>query len=478
MYRYNVRRQTMNFQNIEFKRRFSTNFYKNKFIKLGEMSFDKDFVNDSRGDMYPIINKSADCRERIEDGKYRVLCGSVTRFMCQFFPYATYSLNAEINHGEVGFLFRLPNADALIAIANDSLTYTCGDTHIEMPIPTPFSLRVSCRPGKFDIFLDDGKCFTTISEPKFENSNSEEIFSNGFAALYASGDALTNHVSAYIDSGISIADMRPICCENGEIMQENGRVYITASLRMEEGAIQGVLSWIPSTAEFELCGALFYNSGDGKWCGDVAASILFHRAEGRWYLWVCSFSHGHVLGHAEFDGDPRFGVNVIDIELMEKADNGAVISEFAGFSGDEDPDFIYDSEKHRWLMAICRLDPVIHAYRYVFFESSSPFGGYHFIGKGLDGAETGGSFVRVDGELYFICGNSFDKTSDYRIYSKSTVIEPKFDYPDGGFRGWGTVMPIKQGSRTRYFWLTFDRHNASPYNWSYGNLYVFEAYTK
>lgn len=121
---------------------------------------------------------------------------------------------------------------------------------------------------------------------------------------------------------------------------------------MEEGAIQGVLSWIPSTAEFELCGVLFYNSGDGKWCGDVAASILFHRTEGRWYLWVCAFSHGHILGHAVFDGDPRFGVNVIDIELMESADKGANNSEFAGFAGDEDPDFIYDSENRRWLVVL------------------------------------------------------------------------------------------------------------------------------
>ena len=50
----------------------------------------------------------------------------------------------------------------------------------------------------------------------------------------------------------------------------------------------------------------------------------------------------------------------------------------------------------------------------------------------------------------------------------------KFNYPDGGFRGWGSVFPVKSGSRTRYFWLTFDRHNGSDYNWSYGNLYCFE----
>ena len=63
----------------------------------------------------------------------------------------------------------------------------------------------------------------------------------------------------------------------------------------------------------------------------------------------------------------------------------------------------------------------------------------------------------------------------YPIMSKSGMQTAKFNYPDGGFRGWGTVVPVKLGSRTRYFWLTFDRHNGSSYNWSYGNLYCFEA---
>jgi hypothetical protein len=31
------------------------------------------------------------------------------------------------------------------------------------------------------------------------------------------------------------------------------------------------------------------------------------------------------------------------------------------------------------------------------------------------------------------------------------------------------------GSRTRYFWMTFDRHNGSGYTWSYGNIYCFEG---
>ena len=55
------------------------------------------------------------------------------------------------------------------------------------------------------------------------------------------------------------------------------------------------------------------------------------------------------------------------------------------------------------------------------------------------------------------------------------MSEMKFDYDDGGFRGWGSILPIKLGTRERYFLITFDRHCGSTYNWSYGNLYLFEA---
>ena len=83
--------------------------------------------------------------------------------------------------------------------------------------------------------------------------------------------------------------------------------------------------------------------------------------------------------------------------------------------------------------------------------------------------------MNLNGEMAFVCGNDFQKHANYRIYTKSGMTEAKFNFDDGGFRGWGTVIPVTMGSRKRYFWLTFDRHNGSTYNWSYGNIYCFEA---
>ena len=472
----------MDLLNTEFKRKFSATFYKNLKLKLCEMTFYKDFVRDTRGDLYPVLEKSDECAELIDSNIYKVRGGSVKRLMGQFFPYATYEVSAEIICGSIGFSFILPEAEATLSLFADRLRFSCNGAWREIAlsdrIEGEVTMIVSCRPRAFDVyFMRNGKAefFCCFTEEAFSNSNLYPSFIEGAVALSVSGDVDVKSVVSYIDSGISIADMRTIRYENGDVMFEGGKIYFTASIRMQAEMFQGVFSWIPATEEFELTGALFYDSGDGKWCGDVAASVLYHRGEKKWYLWVCSFAHEHILGHSCFEGDPRFGVNVIDIELMEKASEGADISEFLGFEGDEDPDFFYDEKNDRWLMAICRVDPKIKRYRYMFFQSEKPFEGYRCIGRGMDGAETGGSFVRVDGELYFLCGNDFHTISDYRIYYSGGVERAKFNYPDGGFRGWGTLIPVKMGSRVRYFWLTFDRHNGSDYNWSYGNLYCFEA---
>ncbi|MBR6738450.1 MAG: hypothetical protein IKL99_02135, partial [Oscillospiraceae bacterium] len=262
--------------------------------------------------------------------------------------------------------------------------------------------------------------------------------------------------------------------ENGEILLEQGKIYFTASVRMQEGSFQGMFSWIPGTAELDMTGAVFYDCGDGKWRNYIAPVILYHREKKVCYLWVCAFSHGHIPAHAILEGDPRFGVNIVDVKLLENANEDDFSTSFLGFEGDEDPDFYYNEQEQKWYMSICRLDPSTRAYRYHFFCSDHPFDGYVCIGKGFAGAETGGSFVKLRGETVFVCGNGFDLRSNYRIYGKEGMREAEFDFPDGGFRGWGTIIPVSMGSRKRYFWLTFDRHLGSDYNWSYGNVYCFE----
>ena len=465
---------------MNFNRVFSMSMYKSMRIRLGEMSFQKDFINNTRGDLYPVIQKSEDCRESVVGGRFLLQGGVIERLLCRFFPFASYEVCFEELAGDVGFGFCLPDATAYLTTDGKRICFACGERRECVDLPEQLrgstTMIVSCRPRAFDVYFrqaDRVEYAHTVYEERFGDSNRYDAFANAYVHLFAAGKVVVKDVLSYLDNGISIADIRPIKYENGDVMLEQGKMYFTASIRMHEGAFQGVFSWIPGTAEFSMTGAMFYDCGDGYWRNYLAPVIIHHRQKGLWYVFVSSFEHRHVLAYGSFAGDPRFGVNVVDVRLMEEAKAGE-ISDFVGFRGDEDPDLMYDAENGRWLLAICRIDPTTDSYVYVFFESAEPFAGYRYIGKGMSGAETGGSFVKIDGELHFVCGNDFKKTSEYRIYNKAGMTTASFRYPDGGFRGWGSVIPVTVGSRTRYFWLTFDRHSGSAYRWSYGNLYCFE----
>lgn len=472
---------------MNFKRKFAVNFYKNLKLSLGEMSFYKDFINDTHGDPYPLISKKAATEEHLSHGHYFV-DGDVQRLLGDYFPYATYEAKIESLNGKCGFSFVTPLGKAEILTRNDNgklfLIFNGDEIATEYPFKEGMSLVVTSRRNCFEVCINLGDTPEFITEfcaSQLEGIHFEKNFKNSHADIVVQGEAELSAVEFYMDCGISQADIRPVKYENGEIMFEAGKMFLTLSARMQKETYQAVFSWTPGTCDFELVGAIFFDVGDWAWCSDVATSLKFNRLNGKWDLWVCSFSHDHILGYAEFDGDVRFGVNVVDITLMPTAEEDDDHTEFLGFTGDEDPDFIYDEKSGKWFFTVCRLvkNGTGSTYAYHLFEGDSPFKCDKFISSSAGGAETGGSLVYLDDQLYFVCGNGYNIRASYRMYKVPNLEEYtklKFDYDDGGFRGWGTIIPLKYGSRERIFLLTFDRHNASSYNWSYGNLYCFEAY--
>lgn len=475
-------------QDILFIRKFSTCLFKNRKLPLGEMEFSKEIKKSDRGDKYPVLRSGGECRESVRNGAYvfDASCGYIVRLLGHLSPYATYEAHIEALDGECGFAFLHESAEAIVALKNDGdkLVAVCGDSTLAIESGFVPGMRFSVLPrkNKFDVYVQtdaDPVCVGTFEVPGFENAADEAFFLRTSAGLYCAGSVTVRHAAFFMDSGVSQADIRTVRYENGEVMRENGRIFFTVSVRLEEGAYQGVFSWVPGTEDFALTGALFFDAGDGEWANDVASSLIYDRNREKWIVWMCSFSHGHVLARAEFDGEPRYGKNVIDVTLVPalgEADDDTV---FGGKSGDEDPDLYYDEASGRWLLAVCRVSSD-GGYRYHFFDSDLPLDGFSYVGQGIKGAETGGSFFRYGGKLYFVCGNSFEDRSDYRVYEWGDFTHPQklvFDHPDGGFRGWGTVFTVKQGTREKLYHLTFDRTlgSASGYNWSYGNLYCFEG---
>lgn len=468
------------------------NLYKNLSIPLSKMTFTSDFISTERGDLYPLISSDENVHEHVTPSGYSISGGKSERLMAEFFPYGSYKMKLSSVMGYAGFAFVGPDARVEVVVEKDEwetavvVRHNDGEEKFQLhkEVCDGFALVVSARPSCFDIFIaDDDKIDYLASSkvPAFKASTKISFYQKTKVHTLASGNVIIKGAESYIDCGIGQADIRPFRYENGELIMENGRVFLSISTRLIEGGYQTVLSWLPGTADFKMEGTIFYaNPGDDAIQTEVAASYVFNRMDGKWHVWVRNGSAGHILAYATFDFDIRFGINILDVTPLpmmtpENLDDKLLL----GKKADEDPDFTYDSERKKWLFALCRIDEETRKYRYFFFESDRPDSGYKFIGLGPAGEETGGSIVRLDGKIFFVCGNSFSATSDYRVYEWGkfdSFTNLKCDYPDGGFRGWGTVMPIRYGSRIRYFWLTFDRKLMSKtFNWSYGNIYCFEA---
>lgn len=531
---------------MKFRRRFSINPYKTLRMKLGEMSLYKNWIDDTRGDPYPVMSPDGQAgkalREKIENGRYCVYNESESmlyraRLLGQHFPYATYEVMLDgltarapggvglqvTAHGEAGSFYTPENEPCLRILAGVqngqvmiSRYLSVGGCEQETDVTDSgisyapgMSLIITSRGRFFDVYLKAGETpvfVRTYDVPQMHQLLCYDVFVRSTAALcvqLAPGEAAQCRAEFYLEGGVSHADMKCMRYENGMPIMKEGRLFMTMSSRLEAGAFQSVISWNPSTADLRMEGALFFDLGDGAWCSDVASSVVYNRKTDEWYVWACAFSHGHILCHATSSADLRYGIHVLDAETMpvEKteqpaggdslsltsggsgADGRAVLSDdtlFFGKFGDEDPDLVYDEKRGKWLLAICRSAQVENgsAYRYFLFESDDPFTGYTFVDCAEAGSNTGGSIIRVGGEMYLLCGSDFDKRAQYQLRRLDHLKEYTLlscDFDDGGFRGWGTLIPVPCGNRTRYIWMTFDRHNGSGYNWSYGNIYVFEA---
>ncbi len=537
----------------KFRRQFAQTSYKSLRYPLAKASFDKDWLGHDadRGDPYPLVCGSPDVRESIVAIRDGVCSGyraeylgtgsespvRTSRFFSPFFPHATFELRLDGLNGAAGLSFRsrpepgtdfstdtVPSADVLLSAGNAAspallLRVRAGDSVVrteQVPVG-PFSngdaLVVTSRTGFLDAWLRHGAALRKLAtfvvpelrplvfERNFRAAEVDFVSETGAGGFFE-----TSCAEAYYDDGVSQADTRPVRTEDGRPYMENGRVFLTFTSRGEESGYQGVLSWNPSACDLRMEGVIFMDPGDGSWSPDIASSVLFDRRTSTWYLWCCSFSHGHVLGRGVSLADLRHGVNCVDIRLMDTerlvraepshAETGlgarpgafdkAVLSDdrlFLGKYGDEDPDLLWDEASGKWLLAICRvrnLPDGKHPYRYVVFESDSPLDGFSFRSMAEDGNCTGGGFVRrADGSLAFVCGSDFVRRSVYYQYDPEDLSKPpvplEFDLPDGGFRGWGNVFAVPCGSRWVYKLLTFDRNRGSSANWSYGTLYAFTA---
>ena len=195
----------------EFKRKFSVSMHKNKKIMLGEMSFYTDFINSNKGDLYPPLHIDESCTESVTGNTYQTKGGCAKRLFCQFFPFASYEIEAFVKTDSAGFEFDLCGKKVSIT-AGCNLLYYYGEEGTQEISLGKFAseklcMIVSCRPGAFDIYFKKSQApefFMTFYEKSFEESNVSYVFQNSYAILYSENSTVLN-VHSYIDNGIGIA---------------------------------------------------------------------------------------------------------------------------------------------------------------------------------------------------------------------------------------------------------------------------------
>lgn len=481
----------LDFSRVTFRRLFSVSLRKKLRIKLAEMSFENDFTKTERGNLYPIVSSDNDVCEIIENGVYSVSNGRMKRLMCGHFPFSEYSFSILKLCGKAGFSFVNSSADVYVDvyITNTESGYDAGfsvnGSPVECGIFIPAeaeSVSFGTRGSAVDIYYGVNGHYSLAGTMEIPELDESCVYPFPFKTMFFSEARIfeTDRIESYIDNGLALADMKPVRYIDGSTMVSGGKVYFTMSSRLGSGGYQSVISWLPGTCEFRLEGAVFFDiENKGKISGDIASCVLYDKEKDEYLLWMCAFSSGHILGYGRSDSDILHGISIIDITLMSRDDKSAE-TDFSAFEGDEDPDFYYDAERDRWYLSVCRVRKLNgrNTYSYIKYESGNPFSGYVFFGETANTGETGGMTAVIDGKRYFMCGAEMSETSKYRIYDAETLrllSEADYDYPDGGFRGWGTLVPVRNGNRRRIFQITFDRVLGSDFNWSYGNLYVFEA---
>ena len=60
----------MDLLHTEFKRKLSCSLYKKLRLPLAEMEFSKDFVTDTHGDLYSLLERTGNATERVDGGEY------------------------------------------------------------------------------------------------------------------------------------------------------------------------------------------------------------------------------------------------------------------------------------------------------------------------------------------------------------------------------------------------------------------------
>jgi hypothetical protein len=294
----------------------------------------------------------------------------------------------------------------------------------------------------------------------------------------AEGEApvLLRGARSFLSAGVGLADLRAVTLPNGETFMENGRVFITASLRGRAlpHHMQGVLSFDPGLFDLRLEGVIVFDRGDGLWRNEIASHLLYDPGKREWFGLTTGFS-------AYGDSDKKVPKQIWAFRTKLDPRRGFAVVPVTptGLMGNvEDPSLFYDKAAGKWRVVFCQGSG--GGYHAVTYESSSPDGDFQKIAGPVKQDSTGTQIVNV-GEAQKVLFGSADRKIYIASYPDLKIEGTlQMDLPpwrEGqGTRVWSDVIPLPAGYPWPAVAVMMDRENAPGIprpNWTYGAVYFY-----
>ncbi len=430
--------------------------------------------------------------------------GASLRWVGGFNPFATYELvigSAE-GEGSAGMTFlHSGNGDSLAA----GLTFKDGKpeaitwdvqadgkrvTGVKWPVPAgttmeDLTLRAQMSAVGVNLFLEsagrsDLVGYSDFSE-HFDLRERERIQRIDFAIrtdLKAGARVVLTGASSCLSPGSGQADIRAITDEEGAPLLDDGRLWLTMTLRGRAlpHPLQGVFSLNPSVFDLRFEGVIVFDMDDELLRNDLASHLFRDSKTGEWRGWTTGFSALGGAGRAEEKGilairsvrDPRKGFSIMKARPI-------------GLAGaHEDPHGVYDKEAGKWRLLLCEHGK---KYRAGIWESDHWDRGYVRLAGPVEMDSTG-TLIQKFGDKRFALFGSADRKIYIRTYPDlQPAGELKVDLPpwndQNGTRIWPNVIPLPEGYPAPYIALMMDRVNfpgmPKP-NWTYGALYLYHGH--
>jgi hypothetical protein len=458
--------------------------------------------------MHPEMLPSSSIKWEFKDGSLLATApengGTSMRWVGGFNPFATYDLaiGYAAGDGSAGMTFRhSKNGDLLTASLQfkdgkpESITWqvlVAGKQVSEEKWPVPagtkeenLTLRAQMSAVGVNLFLESSGKSDLIGYSDFsqhfdlrERKRIQQMDYCISTDLKASAKVLLDGASAYLSPGSGQADIRAITDEEGAPLLDDGRLWLTITVRGRAlpHPLQGVFSLNPSVFDLRFEGIIVFDMDDGLLRNDLASHLFRDSKSGEWCGWTTGFSALGGAGRAEEKTilaissvrDPRRGFSIMKARPV-------------GIDGaHEDPHGVFDKEAGKWRLLVCEQGK---KYRAAIWESDNWDRGFTRLAGPVEMDSTG-TMIQKFGNKRFVLFGSADRKIYILSYPElKPAGELKVEMPpwndQNGTRIWPNVIPLPAGYPAPYIALMMDRVNfpgMPKANWTYGALYLYHGY--